>query len=379
MSTDYAQGNKLFLQSSDGGVLEFALTGSLDSNTLEDLWGETSNLIKENKPSKIVIDASGISYCDTLGVTYFINLKRFSETYGYVYEVNNLAEEYKNLIDLFSSYDPHHKDTLPESKVNIVESIGMDAIEHYEQINESISFVGEVSFGFLRYFTNLKKVRWNDILVTAEKLGVNAFFIIALVNFLVGLVIAFQSAIPLSQYGGTIFVADLLVLSVFKELGPLMTAIVVNGRSSSAFAAEIGTMKVNEEVDALTTMGVDKIRFLVMPKFIATLIMLPILTVFGILFALLGGLVVFMALGFPPVTYINQMTAAASYVDLLAGLFKTLFFALIIAGVGCVEGLRTKSGATAVGDSTTNAVVKGIILIVVVDGIFGVVYYYLGI
>ena len=239
--------------------------------------------------------------------------------------------------------------------------------------------MGEVVIGFIRYFTNPKKIRFNDILITSEKLGVNAFFIIALINFLVGLVIAFQSAIPLAEYGGTIFVADLLVLSVFKELGPLMTAIVVNGRSSSAFAAEIGTMKVNEELDALTTMGIDKIRFLVMPKFIATLIMLPILTIFGILFAMLGGLVVMISLGYPPITYLNEITFAASYKDLLAGLFKTIFFALIIAGVGCLEGLRTKSGATAVGDSTTNAVVKGIILIVVVDGIFGVVYYYLGI
>nr|NIP31049.1 ABC transporter permease [Candidatus Dadabacteria bacterium]NIQ15643.1 ABC transporter permease [Candidatus Dadabacteria bacterium] len=206
-----------------------------------------------------------------------------------------------------------------------------------------------------------------------------AFFIIALINFLVGLVIAFQSAIPLSEYGGTIFVADLLVLSVFKELGPLMTAIVVNGRSSSAFAAEIGTMKVNEEIDALSTMGVDKIRFLVMPKFIGTLLMLPVLSLFGILFALLGGLVVFITLGFPPITYLNQLVGAADYVDLSAGLFKTLFFAIIIAGVGCYEGLRTKSGASAVGDSTTKAVVDGLILIVLIDGIFGVVYYFLGI
>ena len=265
------------------------------------------------------------------------------------------------------------------TKENFITELGKSVVTGYSNLIEAVSFIGEVTLGFFKYFANPEKIRWNDIFLTAEKIGVNAFFIIALVNFLVGLVIAFQSAIPLSQYGGTIFVADLLVLSVFKELGPLMTAIVVNGRSSSAFAAEIGTMKVNEEVDALTTMGIDRVRFLVMPKFIATLVMLPVLSLVGNLFALLGGLVVFLSLGFPPITYFNQITSAADNADLLAGLFKTIFFALIIAGVGCLEGLRTKSGASAVGDSTTQAVVKGIILIVVVDGIFGVVYYYLGI
>jgi len=169
------------------------------------------------------------------------------------------------------------------------------------------------------------------------------------------------------------------VLSTFRELGPLMTAIVVNGRSSSAFAAEIGTMKINEEVDALTTMGLDPIRFLVVPKIIASLIMIPILTVFGNLFALIGGLVVMITLGFPPVSYLNEIVSAASYVDFLGGLFKSVFFAVIIAGVGCLEGLKTQKGPAAVGDSTTSAVVRGIILIILLDGIFGVLFYYVGI
>jgi len=158
-----------------------------------------------------------------------------------------------------------------------------------------------------------------------------------------------------------------------------MTAIVVNGRSGSAFAAELGTMKVNEEIDALTTMGLDPVRFLVVPKVIAAIFMIPVLTAFGNLFGLLGGGVVMLALGFPPIAYINEMVYAATYVDLLGGLFKSLFFATIIAGVGCLEGLRTKTGAAAVGDSTTSAVVSGIVLIIVIDGVFGVVFYYLGI
>ncbi len=379
MSSDNIENYSLAVTGSDRGILEISIGGRLNFDTIDKLWDKTTELIEELEPNKIIIDTKDIEYCDTLGVTYFIKLNKYSTDYGYEYEIINFSRDYKKLLELFSSYDPHQEVAEDESKLNFIELTGKEVISHIDQCYQVISFIGEVFVGFIKYFSILNKIRWNDILVTAEKLGVNAFFIIALINFLVGLVIAFQSAIPLSEYGGTIFVADLLVLSVFKELGPLMTAIVVNGRSSSAFAAEIGTMKVNEEIDALSTMGVDKIRFLVMPKFIGTLLMLPVLSLFGILFALLGGLVVFITLGFPPITYLNQLVGAADYVDLSAGLFKTLFFAIIIAGVGCYEGLRTKSGASAVGDSTTKAVVDGLILIVLIDGIFGVVYYFLGI
>ena len=378
MSGNSVIDSSIFVKSSNKDLVEIQVNGSLDPSTVEPMWMETEKLIKKTIPQKVIIDSAKLINADTPGITYFIKLRDLASEMHFDYELLNLAPEYQKLVDLFDNYVNESKPKEKDSE-DIITSLGKATVESFSSSYESVTFVGEVMIGFFRYFLNPSKIRFKDILVTSEKLGVNAFFIIALVNFLVGLVIAFQSAIPLSEYGGTIFVADLLVLSVFKELGPLMTAIVVNGRSSSAFAAEIGTMKVNEEIDALTTMGINKIRFLVMPKFIATLIMLPILTMFGILFAMLGGLVVMMSLGFPPITYLNQITLAASYSDLLAGLFKTIFFALIIAGVGCLEGLRTKSGATAVGDSTTRAVVKGIILIVVVDGIFGVVYYYLGI
>ena len=378
MSVNSVTDSSIFIKSSGKELVEIQVNGSLDPSTVEPMWVETEQIIKKTSPSKVYIDCSKLVNADTPGINYFIKLRDLAVNAGFEYELKDLAPEYQKLINLFDGYVNENQ---PKEKAgeDIISGLGRATVESFNSSYESVTFIGEVMIGFFRYFINPSKIRFKDILITSEKLGVNAFFIIALVNFLVGLVIAFQSAIPLSEYGGTIFVADLLVLSVFKELGPLMTAIVVNGRSSSAFAAEIGTMKVNEEIDALTTMGINKIRFLVMPKFIATLIMLPILTMFGILFAMLGGLVVMMSLGFPPITYLNQITLAASYSDLLAGLFKTLFFALIIAGVGCLEGLRTKSGATAVGDSTTKAVVKGIILIVVVDGIFGVVYYYLGI
>jgi phospholipid/cholesterol/gamma-HCH transport system permease protein len=283
------------------------------------------------------------------------------------------------LLDLFPSKEFKEAKSKKPKETNLPEEVGKTTVDIWQDIRDNISFIGETAVAIVYALFNPWQVRWKDVFLVAEKIGVNAFSIIALINFIIGLVLAYQSAIPAKRYGGEIFVADLLVLSIFRELGPLMTAIMVNGRTSSAFAAELGTMKVNEEIDALTTMGLDPVRFLVVPKVIAAICMIPILTVFGDLFGLIGGGVVMLSLGFPLVTYINEMVAAATYVDFLGGIFKSFFFAIIIAGIGCFEGLRTKTGAAGVGESTTSAVVRGIILIILVDGIFGVIFYYLGI
>jgi len=366
-----------YQKATDGSIVVF-LKGILNSDTITYFYKELTNLLKKEIPRKLTFNCKDITYCDTIGVSLFIKAAELARQNNYGYEITNLDKKYTQLLNLF------HPDTLETVgevtiKETFIERLGEDSLKLLADIKESITFIGQATIALLLSLLNPSKVRWKDVLVTSEKVGVNAFGIIALVNFLVGLVISFQSAIPLEKYGGTIFVADLLVLSTFRELGPLMTAIVVNGRSGSAFAAEIGTMKVNEEVDALTTMGLDPIRFLVVPKIIASLIMIPILTVFGNLFALIGGLVVMITLGFPPVAYLNEIVSAASYVDFLGGLFKSVFFAVIIAGVGCLEGLKTQKGPAAVGDSTTSAVVRGIILIILFDGIFGVLFYYLGI
>jgi len=369
---------KLSYQKAPDGSIVVFLIGILNSDTIAYFYNELTNLLKKETPRKLTFNCKDITYCDTIGVSLFIKAAELARQNNYAYEITNLNKKYTQLLNLFH---PDTQEAVGEVtiKETFIERLGEDSLKLLADIKESITFTGQATIALLLSLLNPRKVRWKDVLITSEKVGVNAFGIIALVNFLVGLVISFQSAIPLEKYGGTIFVADLLVLSTFRELGPLMTAIVVNGRSSSAFAAEIGTMKINEEVDALTTMGLDPTRFLVVPKIIASLIMIPILTVFGNLFALIGGLVVMITLGFPPVAYLNEIVSAASYVDLLGGLFKSVFFAVIIAGVGCLEGLKTQKGPAAVGDSTTSAVVRGIILIILLDGIFGVLFYYLGI
>jgi phospholipid/cholesterol/gamma-HCH transport system permease protein len=183
----------------------------------------------------------------------------------------------------------------------------------------------------------------------------------------------------MKTFGAEIYVADLVVLSIFRELGPLLTAFVLASRSGSAFAAEIGTMKVNEEIDALTTMGIDRVQFLVIPRVLAAVFVMPLLTMFNNLFGLIGCGLVMISLGFAPITFLNQIQQAASLTDLFSGLVKTFVFGALIAGIGCLRGLQTGTGASAVGESATRAVVSSLVAIVVADGIFAVVYYIVGI
>jgi phospholipid/cholesterol/gamma-HCH transport system permease protein len=222
-------------------------------------------------------------------------------------------------------------------------------------------------------------VRWRDVGLICEKVGADALPIVALISFLMGVILAFQSAVPMKRFGAEIFVADLIGLSMLRELGPLMTAILLAGRSGAAFAAEIGTMRVNQEVDALTTMGLDPVRFLVTPRIIAALLMTPLLVLFANVVGLAGGAATMTTFSIPFVTFIKEVDTAVTMNDFLAGFVKSFVFAILIAGIGCLRGLQTQAGASAVGDSATRAVVSGIILLVVVDGLFALAYFVLDI
>ncbi|MCI0455061.1 MAG: MlaE family lipid ABC transporter permease subunit [Candidatus Dadabacteria bacterium] len=369
----------IYAKVNEGEILNLSIDGRLDSYTTGKIWKEAVLALEHSSPKNIIIDASAINYCDGTGIALFVRLRELQEKTGGNFEVRGLADDFQQLLDLFPPKEFQEPQLEKPKETTFPEEVGSVTLEIWQDIRANISFIGESVVALFYALINPWQVRWKDVFLVAEKVGVNAFSIVAVINFIIGLVLAYQSAIPAKRYGGTIFVADLLVLSIFRELGPLMTAIMVNGRTSSAFAAELGTMKVNEEIDALTTMGLDPVRFLVTPKVIAAIFMIPILTVFGDLFGLIGGGVVMLSLGFPVVTYVNEMIKAATYIDFLGGVFKSIFFAIIIAGVGCFEGLRTKTGAAAVGESTTSAVVRGIVLIILVDGIFGVIYYYIGI
>ena len=246
-------------------------------------------------------------------------------------------------------------------------------------LGKQVTFIGEMVTALGSALLRPREIRWSDAIRVAEEAGVNALPIISLMGFLIGLILAFQSATQLRIVGAEVFVADLVAVSVIRELGPLMTAILLAGRSGAAFAAEIGTMKVNEEVDALTTMGLRPMRFLVVPRILAGFLMAPLLTIYFDLVALVGAAVVVGSFGHGLVTFTHHVHNALTLTMFACGMIKTFAFGLIIAGVGCQRGLDTGTGAVAVGLSTTRSVVAGILLTILADGVFAGIYFGLGI
>lgn len=362
------------------GCLTLNIEGSLDSKTTGKIWREAMLILQQGDAKmRVILDASRMEYCDGSGIGFLLELFRRLQSAGRELKIQGLKTEFQRLLDVFdpSEFADIRKEN--STGANFIDEMGRATVNIWEDTRALIAFVGELCVALVLALFHPRQVRWKDALVVAETAGVNALPIIALISFLIGLIMAFQSAIPMRQFGAEIFVADLIALSMLRELGPLMTAIILAGRTGSAFAAELGTMKVNEELDALMTMGLDPVRFLVVTRVIATVLMTPLLTIFANLLGLMGGAVVLLSLGFPLITFINQVVAAATFVDLLGGLVKAFVFGILVAGIGCLRGLQTKTGARAVGESTTRAVVTGITFIIITDGIFSIAYFYLGI
>jgi phospholipid/cholesterol/gamma-HCH transport system permease protein len=218
-------------------------------------------------------------------------------------------------------------------------------------------------------------MRWGEVFRVFETAGVNALPIVSLITLLVGMVISFESAQPLAQLGAQVYVANLLGLVMTRELGPVMAAIMLAGRSGSAFAAELGTMKVNEELNALHTMGLSPVQFLVVQRVMAGVLLTPVLTLYAMFAGLVGGVPVLLGLGFPLKMVLQQIQSAVHYGDLAEGLCKSMVFGLVVSSVSCLRGLQTGVGPQAVGESTTRSVVSSILLIILSDAVIASVTY----
>jgi phospholipid/cholesterol/gamma-HCH transport system permease protein len=354
-----------------------AISGRLDATTLGSLWSEVRNAAAAEPAKSILVDAAGVEYCDGAGAALLVDLMRQARE-GKV-EVANLKPAFAALL---AQFDPkrldHDLDPEPPRRPAI-EEVGFAAAGVWRDIRTQVEFVGETFAAMVYAATHPASVRWKDVWRICERVGADALPIVGLISFLLGMILAFQSAVPMKRFGAEIFVADLIGLSMLRELGPLMTAILLAGRSGAAFAAEIGTMRVNQEVDAMTTMGLNPVRFLVTPRIIAALLMTPLLVLFSDLIGLVGGAITMQTFSIPYITFLKEVDSAVTMTDFLAGFVKSFVFAILVAGIGCLRGLQTAAGASAVGDSATRAVVSGIILLVVVDGLFAVAYYLLNI
>ena len=351
------------------------LAGRLDAYSIADVWAQARSAVGATRDRRVVIDASRVDYCDGGGIAMLVDLLRGERPSQAPVTVRGLKPEFQTLLDQFDPTALRAPAAPPAKPLHPVEEIGAAAVTVGGDVITQIAFIGETSSALWYAIRNPGRVRWKDVWYTCEQVGVNALPIVALISFLMGIIIAFQSAVPMQQYGAELFVADLVGLAILRELGPLMTAILLAGRSGAAFAAEIGTMKVNEELNALMTMGLDPVRFLVVTRILACVLMMPLLTLFADMLGILGGALTMISFNIPILTYLREVDSLVDIKDLWAGLAKAPVFALLIAGVGCLRGLQTQTGASAVGISATRAVVSGIILIVVVDGIYAFIYY----
>ena len=368
----------LAISDAPDGRRVLALSGRLDANSIRGVWAEGRQAIAATAPDRrIVVDAANVDYCDGAGIALLVDL--IGQRKAGDVQVANLAPAFETLLQQFDVHDVERDQDPPTRRRGGIEEIGVIVAGIASDVRDQVVFVGESAAALGHALLHPASIRWKDVWRICERVGADALPIVALISFLLGVILAFQSAIPMRRFGAEIFVADLIGLAMLRELGPLMTAILLAGRSGAAFAAEIGTMTVNQEVDALTTMGLDPVRFLVTPRIIAALLMTPLLTLFADLISLIGGAITLQSFAIPYVTFVHEVEGIVDYSDFMAGFVKSFVFAVLIAGIGCLRGLQTTAGASSVGDAATRAVVSGIVLLVAVDGIFAFVYYLLDI
>jgi phospholipid/cholesterol/gamma-HCH transport system permease protein len=286
---------------------------------------------------------------------------------------DSLPEGVRKLIRLSQAVPEKEDARRQEQPDSLFHSVGEVAIQARSGVYQAVSFIGETVLAGVNMIRARAQFRWSDTLVVMQEVGPEALGVVALINFLVGVILAFVGAVQLRQFGAAIYVADLVAIGTVREMGALMTGIILSGRTGAAFAAQLGTMKVNEEIDAFKTFGISPIEFLVLPRILALLLMMPLLVVFADAIALFGGYVVSVSmLDVTTVEYFNRSVEAITLSSFLLGIIKGAFFGLLVAITGCLRGIQCGSNAAAVGQAATSAVVTGITWIIASDGIFAV-------
>ncbi|MEX1025671.1 MAG: MlaE family lipid ABC transporter permease subunit [Planctomycetota bacterium] len=289
--------------------------------------------------------------------------------------IDGANERVRRLLDLYGCPGETVRLRDDPERVGLFEGIGNATLELVRMSKDGLAFLGAFSWSTIAVLRQPQTIHWRSVTGLIERAGANGVPVVLLINFLIGLIMALQSAAQLERFGAQRFVASLVGLSMTRELAPLMTAIVVAGRSGAAYAAELGTMKVSEEIDAVRTLGLDPLRYLVFPRVLAMILVVPLLTLVADAVSILGGLFVATTrLGLAPELYWNELAESVGSVDVIVGLVKSVFFAAAITLIACQRGLATRGGAAGVGAATTSSVVTTLIALIVIDAIATVVF-----
>lgn len=360
------------------GRARVVLRGRLNERTVVGCWGLLEKKLLETKVEKLQVDVSGLGFCDAAGMSLLLYLNLGSMTPQATVSVFGLEADLEKIFRELTFND--HEASHPHPAIkrdSFVKKLGRRVSQVTMGFHEQMDFLGAIIASLPLSIFHPKRSRWTETRRVVELAGANAVPIVSLMSLLLGFIIAFESARRLAEFGAQLYVANTIMVVMVRDMGPLMTAILLAGRTGSSFAAEIGTMKVNEELNALKTFGLDPIPFLVVPRILAGVFVTPLLTFYSIFMGVIGGVIVMLGLGFALPLILHQLASSVHLNDLGAGIAKSAVFGVIVSAVGCWHGLRTQQGPSAVGLSTTRAVVTSLLLIIVADAFFSAISYLL--
>ncbi len=328
---------------------------------------------------RVSFDTRNLTAWDTGLLTFLEKVSQQSVQHQITVEEQGLPEGVRRLLQLAKAV-PSRTTQKVAKRSSWLAGIGQQAMATYRATMEIVSFIGAATLAFASLLRGKARYRKSDLALTIQEVGPQALAIVSLISFLVGLILAFVGAVQLRQFGAQIYVADLVGLAMAREMGPMMAAIIVAGRTGAAFAAQLGTMQVNEEIDAFKTLGIPPMEFLVMPRMLALMLMMPLLTLYANLVGILGGAVVGIGmLDLGVLQYYYQTQSAVTLLDFGTGLIKSILFGALVAIAGCLRGIQCGRSSAAVGIAATSAVVTGIVCVIVTDAIFAVLFNVLGI
>ena len=327
-------------------------------------------LSERPSPTKVSFDARELRIWDNVLIDFLCKLEAIATEQGLAIDRSGLPGGVGRLVGLARAVPERAGARRTQGRSDLLTRVGAASLDFFATTADFVTFLGEAIIGIGRLIIGKAQVRRLDLMLAIQDCGPSALPIVALISFLIGLILAFVGAIQLQQFGAAIFVANLVGIAMVREMGAIMTAILMSGRTGAAFAANLGTMQVSDEVSALQTLGIPPMEFLVLPRIVALCLMMPLLTVFANIVGMLGGLLIsWLMLDIAPITYYNQTSGAVGMNDWAVGLVKAVLFGAVVALVGCWRGMRCQRSAAAVGGAATSAVVLCIVLIISIDAI----------
>ena len=332
------------------------------------------------QPARVAFEAQNLTHWDSSILTFLTNVSELCRQHGIAVDRAGLPAGVRRLLQLAEAVPEKKGARKEEVEISFLERVGNTTIGAGNSLGEMLKFLGEMSVTFVRLFRMKVRFRAVDLFLLIQQCGAQALPIVTLISFLVGVILAFVGAVQLKQFGAQIYVADLVGIAMVREMGAMMTGIIMAGRTGAAFAAQLGTMKVTQELDAFTTMGFSPLEFLVLPRVIALVLMMPLLCLYSDFVGVMGGAVIGVGmLDLSWTTYFRETVNAINLTGLFGGVFKSSVYGVLIALAGCLRGIQCGNSSSAVGDAATSAVVTGIVAIVAACGVFAVVFYVLGI